>query len=90
MHIQPHILFAEDDSDTRELGPNRTPSGGLSVSITGDSAEVLQLLATDNFEALLLDNWMPKVTGIDLCRRIRSFDQSTPIFFCSGAVTEVG
>lgn len=31
---------------------------------------------------------MPEVTGIELCRQIRSLDQETPILFCSGAVTE--
>ena len=33
-------------------------------------------------------NSMPEVTGIELCRQIRSLDQETPILFCSGAVTE--
>ena len=28
------------------------------------------------------------VTGIELCRQIRTFDPSTPILICSGAVTE--
>jgi len=61
---------------------------GFRVSVTGDSSEVLDLLATHPFDALLLDNWMPKIDGIELCRLIRSVDQNTPIFFCSGAATE--
>lgn len=56
--------------------------------MTGDPGEVMQLLFTARFDALLLDNWMPKVNGIELCRLIRSLDQKLPIFFCSGAVTE--
>jgi len=47
----------------------------------------MQLLLTTPFDALLLDNWMPKINGIELCRMIRSHDQKLPIF-CSGAVTE--
>ena len=31
---------------------------------------------------------MPGMSGLELCRGIRSFDQSIPIVFCSGAVTE--
>ena len=54
----------------------------------GDSAEVMQLLLTARFGAVLLDNWMPKINGIELRRLIRSLDQKLPIFFCSGAVTE--
>jgi len=88
MESHPHILFAEDDLDTRELMQVILRNAGFRVSATGDSSEVLQLVATESFDALLLDNWMPEITGIELCRQIRTFDQSIPIFFCSGAVTE--
>ena len=54
----------------------------------GDSAEVMQPLLTARFGAVLLDNWMPKINGIELRRLIRSLDKKLPIFFCSGAVTE--
>jgi DNA-binding response OmpR family regulator len=83
-----HILFADDDPDTHELLQILLGQAGFRVSVTADSAEVLQLLASDHFDALILDNWMPKITGLELCRLIRSFDQNTPIFFCSGAATE--
>ena len=45
----------------------------------GDSAEVMQLLLTARFDAVLLDNWMPKINGIELCRLLRSRDQKLPI-----------
>lgn len=88
MQTVPHILFAEDDPDTRELVQLVLRRAGFRVSVTGDSSEVLHLVATDHIDALLLDNWMPEITGLELCRRIRSFDQNIPILFCSGAVTE--
>jgi len=88
MQVKPHILYAEDDPDTRELLQLILHQAGFRVSVTGDSSEVMQLLATDRFDVLLLDNWMPKLNGIELCQQVRTFDQSIPIFFCSGAVTE--
>ena len=78
----------EDDADTRELVQILLGQAGFRVSVTGDSSEVLALLANAPFDALLLDNWMPKISGIELCRLIRSFDQTLPIFVCSGAVTD--
>src|SRR5215470_5624774 len=80
----PHILFVEDDQDTRELVQILLRQDGFRVSVTGEPAKVMELLATDHFDALLLDNRMPELTGIELCQRIRSFDQKTPILFCSG------
>lgn len=88
MQSHPHILFADDDPDTREVVQVLLRHAGFRVSVTGESSEVMQLLATDNFDALLLDNWMPNLNGIELCRLIRSLDQKLPIFFCSGAATD--
>ena len=31
---------------------------------------------------------MQEATGIELCRQIRTFDQTTPILICSGAFTQ--
>jgi DNA-binding response OmpR family regulator len=84
----PHILLAEDDPDTRELMQILLQHAGFLVSVSADSSEVLELLATDHFDAVLLDNWMPEMTGLELCRQIRLFDQNTPILFCSGAASE--
>jgi two-component system OmpR family response regulator len=84
----PHILFAEDDPDTREVVCAILNQAGFRVSMTGRPSEVLTLAAKESFDAFLLDNWMPELSGIELCRQIRTFDQSTPILFCSGAVTQ--
>jgi DNA-binding response OmpR family regulator len=58
---------------------------GFRVSVIGDSSKVVPWLRGIVCDIVLLDNWMPGMTGIDLCRQIRSFDQSIPIFLCSGA-----
>lgn len=86
--MRPHILFADDESDIRELVQFMLRGSGFRVSIVDDAAEVLGLVATERFDVLLLDNWMPTMTGIELCRQIRIFDQRTPILICSGAVSE--
>jgi DNA-binding response OmpR family regulator len=84
----PHILVAEDDLDTRELVEMVLRRAEFRVTSTGDPYEVLELLASYRFDALLLDNWMPKLNGIELCRLIRSTNDDVVIVFCSGAVAE--
>jgi len=54
--------------------------GSFRVSITDDPAEVLQLPLTAHFDALLPDNWMPKINAIELCRLIRSRESETADF----------
>jgi CheY-like chemotaxis protein len=86
--MQPHILFADDDSDIRELVQLQLEFAGFRVSTTDNGADVLRLVTTERFDALLLDYWMQEETGIELCRQIRTFDRNTPILICSGAILE--
>ena len=85
---RPHVLFADDDPDITEMVQVVLQTAGFRVSTSDNAAEVLQLIASESFDVLLLDYWMAEVTGIELCRRIRAFDQTTPILICSGAVTQ--
>lgn len=85
MEKWPHILVVDDHSDSRELLEFVLRRAGFHVTVKDDAAGVLDLVTTTNFDALILDTLMPKITGIELCRKVRSFDQNTPIFFCSAA-----
>jgi DNA-binding response OmpR family regulator len=85
----PRILVAEDDPDTRELLEIVLGRANFRVSVTDDPIKVLELLSTDDFDAVLLDNLMPKMNGIELCRLIRSVDQTIVVLFCSGAVGDI-
>lgn len=58
------------------------------MTVTDDPTKVLEFLSTENFDAVLLDNLMPKMNGIELCRVIRSVNETIIICFCSGAVGE--
>ena len=84
------ILFAEDDLDTREMMQTFLQNAGFQVDVVTTPMEVLDTVADEanRFDAVLLDNWMPEVTGLEICKRIRVFDQTTPIFFCSGAAQQ--
>lgn len=86
--MSPHILFADDNSDIRELVKVQLDAAGFRVSTAENAADVLRLVTTERFDALLLDYWMAEATGIELCRQIRTFDQRTPILICSGAVAD--
>lgn len=88
MTMRPHILVADDESDIREMVQFILHGAGFRVSTTDNAADVLRLVKTEHVDAVVLDYWMREITGIELCRQIRTFDQSTPILMCSGAVTE--
>src|SRR6266853_6290509 len=83
-----HILYIEDDEDTRELVAYVLANSRYTVVAVANGDEALKLARTNNFDLYVIDNWMSGVSGIDLCRKLREFDSWTPILFYSGAAFE--
>ena len=79
------ILCTEDDPDTRELIKLTLELASYEVICSDDPEKTLELLKTEGFDLCLMDNWMPGISGEDLCKKIRAFDAKTPILFYSGA-----
>jgi len=82
------ILCTEDDLDSRELIVYILEDADYLVTVTGDSADALSLAEREVFDLILVDNWMPGLSGQELTRKIRAFNKTTPILFYSGAAYE--
>ena len=82
------ILCTEDDADSRELIVFVLNEAGYHVTVTEDSADALSLARQNYYDLILVDNWMPGLSGQDLTREVRKFNQRTPILFYSGAALE--
>jgi len=83
-----HILYIEDDEDTRELVAYVLAKSHYKIVAAANGYEALKLARTNNFDLYVIDNWMSGVSGIDLCKKFREFDTWTPILFYSGAAFE--
>jgi len=83
-----HILYVEDDEDTRELVKCVMTMNNCKVIAAADWEDALRLARTIHFDLYLIDNWMSGGSGIELCRKLREFDSCTPILFYSGAAFE--
>jgi DNA-binding response OmpR family regulator len=79
------ILFVDDDMEAQELVTLTLALTGYGIVIARDFNEGLNLARRQYFDLYILDNWLPDGSGVELCRRIREFDQHTPILFYSGA-----
>jgi DNA-binding response OmpR family regulator len=75
------VLFVEDTADTRDLVEFSLQSDGFKVISAQTADEGLGLARTKNFSLILLDIGLPDKDGLELCRDIRRFDQTTPILF---------
>jgi two-component system chemotaxis response regulator CheY len=84
----PQILYTEDDADTRELVSIVLTMSNCRVTLADSDHKALVLAQTKQFDLYMIDNWMPGGSGIDLCKKLRELDPSTPILFYSGAAYE--
>jgi DNA-binding response OmpR family regulator len=87
------ILVAEDEPDIRELIKLALQFNGFEVVSASDGAEAVELASGDNFDLILLDVRMPRLTGYEACRHLRAMEstKNVPIVFLSakGQETEV-
>lgn len=58
---------------------------GYEVVCTDSPEKSLAVIQAEKFDLCVIDNWMPGISGEDLCKKIRTFDSKTPILFYSGA-----
>ena len=69
-----HILYVEDDEDTRELVTYVLVKSNYKVIAAANWDDALMLARTNEFDLYLIDNWMSGGSGIDLCKKLREFD----------------
>jgi phosphoserine phosphatase RsbU/P len=70
------ILIAEDDSTSRLILESALKKLGHEVLIAHDGAEALEIYMREEIPVLISDMVMPKVDGLELCRRIRAAKRS--------------
>ena len=73
------ILVVDDDRAVRESLRRSLAFNGYSVDLAQDGLEALDLIATDRPDALVLDVMMPRLDGLEVCRRLRSTGDDLPI-----------
>lgn len=66
-----NVLIVDDEFSHRMLEREILQSSGYRVVDTDSGYNVMPLLEENNFDAVLLDQRMPGITGDQVCRRIR-------------------
>jgi CheY-like chemotaxis protein len=65
------ILVAEDERDIRELIGHTLRFAGFEVVLAANGIEAMALVPGEQPDLIILDVRMPKMTGYDVCRRLK-------------------
>lgn len=80
------ILVVEDDEPIRQLNTNLLRRVGYHVDDCEDGAAAWDLVKTHQYDLLITDHQMPRVTGVELVEKLRSASITVPVILLSGAL----
>jgi DNA-binding response OmpR family regulator len=82
------ILIVEDHMAIAEMVGEFLEARGYEVDFARDGADALRLTAENTYDAIILDRTLPRLDGLDVCRRIRAEQRrSTPVLMLTARDT---
>jgi two-component system copper resistance phosphate regulon response regulator CusR len=73
------ILVVEDERVAAEVLAKGLREHAYAVDLAGDGAMALEQAGTNDYDLIILDILLPRLNGLDVCRRLRARGLSVPI-----------
>lgn len=73
------LLVVEDEKDLNRVIAKRLESEGYSVDRCYDGEEALEYIGVGEFDAIIMDIMMPKLSGIEVLKHLRAEKNTTPV-----------
>ncbi|MFY0595828.1 MAG: phosphate regulon transcriptional regulator PhoB [Cognatishimia sp.] len=91
MSDHPKVLLVEDEPAQREVLSYNLQSEGFDVVTAADGDEAMLLVEEEAPDIIVLDWMLPGISGIEICRRIKSKSQTRgiPVLMLSARSEEV-
>lgn len=85
----PRVLLVEDDLHLAEILIIHLRNDGYSVKHIADGHLAMALVERGGWDAVILDLMLPRVDGLEICRRARDVARYTPIIIVSARGSEL-
>jgi DNA-binding response OmpR family regulator len=82
------LLVIEDDPDIAEMLRVNLRDEGFTVEHAADGTTGLARIETESFDLVVLDLMLPGIDGLEICRRIRTQQDYTPLVITSARSAE--
>ena len=82
------VLLVEDNRSLSEMVGEYLESRGFGVDYAGDGVDGLRLASENSYDVVVLDLMLPRLDGIEVCRRLREESKkSTPVLMLTARDT---
>jgi DNA-binding response OmpR family regulator len=82
------ILVVEDDAAIRQVNSEVLTHSGYQVDVAEDGAAAWDALQRTNYDLVVTDNNMPKVTGVELIQKIQAAGLAVPVIMATGTMPD--
>ena len=83
------VLIAEDNPGLARVLSFKFKSSGFDPITCGNGKLAWETFQTESFAAVISDQEMPYMTGIELCQKIREVNPDVPFFLVTGRQLEL-
>jgi DNA-binding response OmpR family regulator len=83
------ILLAEDDVDIVHLLKLNFDPSLYNLTVSKNGSDALQKALAGNFQLILLDIMLPGIDGIEVCKKIRERNITTPVIMLTSRSEEI-
>ena len=80
---QPRILVVEDDCDLRQLTAEVLIDSGYQVEVAVDGSAAWTALKHSKYDLLVTDQFLPKVSGVELLKKIHAARMTLPVIMAT-------
>lgn len=88
LHETPSLLITDDDPGFRETLRVVFEPRGFRTLLAGDGEEALRIVHHETVHLVLLDMHMPKLTGLEVLRRLKEFRAMLPCILISAQLDD--
>nr|WP_321451590.1 response regulator transcription factor [uncultured Carboxylicivirga sp.] len=84
-----HLLIVEDEPDMQQGIKDNLEFEGYLVDVADDGEMAIKKISNSNYDLILLDVMIPKISGFDVCKQVRHKGIETPIIFLTAKGEEI-
>lgn len=82
------LLVVEDDGDIRRLNTEVLTRSGYQVDTAADGGAAWDAISVHRYDLMITDNCMPKLTGLELLKKLRNARVVLPVIMATGTLPE--
>ncbi len=82
---RPRLLYIDDDAGLRRLVARGLERRGFEVAVAPDGAEGVRLAATDRFDVVAVDHYMPVQDGLQTLEQLLQLPEPPPVVYVTAS-----